>query len=90
MNMQLFLYKIHPLERTKFVTGLSILVPADGSSRNGVSFTLQGKAVVYFDLHFFRGETHPRDIPFVNGGWNCKKQREMDSRDLLSYTALQN
>ena len=59
VNTQLFLYEIHPLEGIKLVTGLSILVPADGRSRNGVSFTLQGKAVVYFDLHFFRGETHP-------------------------------
>lgn len=57
------------------MTGLSILVPADCSSRNGMSFTLQGEAVVYFDLHFFRGETHPWDIPFVNGGWNCTKTK---------------
>lgn len=58
-NTQMSLGHIPSEEGTELVTRLSILVPADGSSRNGVSFTLQGQAVVHFDLHLLGGQPCP-------------------------------
>lgn len=55
------------------VTGLAILVPAERSRRNCISFTFQGQGGVYFDLHFFRGKTRPQEVPFIDYGWNCRK-----------------